>query len=206
LIFGLSRELGVSVGSNSSRQVSELLRRWNAGEATAREKLIPLIYEELRRIARRCLVNQRGDHTLQSIDLVNEAYLRLVGRQAVDWHDRVHFFAVASRLMRGILVDHARMRGAAKRGGNATKILLNGETIAFAENKTELDLLVLDEALTRLASFDPRLSQIVEMRFFGGLSIEDTSGALGISPATVKREWATARLWLYNALRRAVGT
>jgi RNA polymerase sigma factor (TIGR02999 family) len=190
------------VSSDPSGQVSDLLQQWNAGEATAREKLIPLIYEELRRIARRCLANQPGDHTLQSAALVNEAYLRLVGRQAVDWHDRVHFFAVASKLMRGILVDHARMRRAAKRGGGDTKTIVYDETVALTQ-KTELDLLVLDEALKSLASFDLRQSQIVEMRFFGGLSIEDTAAALGISPATVKREWATARLWLYKAVRSA---
>jgi RNA polymerase sigma factor (TIGR02999 family) len=190
------------VSSDPSGQVSDLLQQWNAGEATAREKLIPLIYEELRRIARRCLANQPGDHTLQSAALVNEAYLRLVGRQAVDWHDRVHFFAVASKLMRGILVDHARMRRAPKRGGGDTKTIVYDETVALTQ-KTELDLLVLDEALKSLASFDLRQSQIVEMRFFGGLSIEDTAAALGISPATVKREWATARLWLYKAVRSA---
>jgi RNA polymerase sigma factor (TIGR02999 family) len=207
LSFGLFRDLKgvVVVGSSSSSQVSELLRQWNAGEVAAREKLVPLIYEELRRIARRCLANQADNHTLESAALVHEAYLRLVGRSAVHWHDRVHFFAIASRLMRGILVDHARMRRATKRGGDNTRILLD-ETVALAENNAELDLLVLDEALTRLASFDPRQGQIVEMRFFGGLSVEDTSAALGVSPATVKREWATARLWLYNALRRAVDT
>jgi RNA polymerase sigma-70 factor (ECF subfamily) len=165
---------------------------------------VPLVYDELRRLARRCLANQRGDYTLQSAALVHEAYLRLVRRSAVHWQDRIHFFAVASRLMRGILVDHARMRAAAKRGGGKRIALLLDEVVTVSERKPKLDLLALDEALTRLASLNLRQSQIVEMRFFGGLSVEDTAQALGISSATVKREWATARLWLYSALRSAV--
>jgi RNA polymerase sigma-70 factor (ECF subfamily) len=185
---------------SSSNQVTALLARWGQGEAAAREALVPLVYEELRRVARGCLAERRRDHVLQSTALVHEAYLRLVGRSSVHWRDRVHFFAVAARLMRGILVDHARMHAAAKRGGQALTLTLD-EAIALPKKK-ELDLVALDDALSGLATLDARQSQIVELRFFGGLSIEDTSCVLGISPATVKREWATARLWLHNALNR----
>jgi len=183
-----------------SGQVTELLARWNQGEAAAREALVPLVYEELRRVATRCLASQNQDHTLQCTALVHEAYLRLVGRESVHWKDRVHFFAVASRLMRGILVDHARMHQAAKRGGNAVTVLLD-ESLATPKQR-ELNVIALDYALTSLAALDDRQSQIVELRFFGGLSIEDTSHVLGISPATVKREWATARLWLLRQMSR----
>jgi RNA polymerase sigma factor (TIGR02999 family) len=192
------------VSANSSTQVSQLLRRWSEGEAAAREQLVPLVYEELRRLARRCLANRHQDHTLQSAALVHEAYLRMVGRSAVHWQDRIHFFAVASRMMRGILVDHARMRRAAKRGGGNTIAFAQDQELNLVAAKTELDLLALDEALTKLAALDQRQCQIIEMRFFGGLSVEDTSRALGISPATVKREWSTARLFLHNALRSSL--
>jgi len=184
--------------SDSSNQVTVLLARWNQGEAGAREALVPLVYEELRRVARRCLAEQRRDHTLQSTALVHEAYLRLVGRSSVQWQGRVHFFAVAARLMRGILVDHARKHDAAKRGGKAVTLVL--DEAATLPKKKAVDLVALDDVLTRLATLDARQSQIVELRFFGGLSIDDVALALGISPATVKREWATARLWLHNAM------
>jgi RNA polymerase sigma factor (TIGR02999 family) len=190
--------------SDSPSQVTELLARWNQGEAAAREALVPLVYPELRRVARKCLAAQHGDHTLQSTALVHEAYLRLVSRNSVQWQDRVHFFAVASRLMRGILVDHARRRHAAKRGGAVVTLVLD-EALSLPKKKA-LDLLALDDALTGLSILDARQSQIVELRFFGGLSIEDTAGTLGISPATVKREWATARLWLHKAMHRTAET
>jgi RNA polymerase sigma-70 factor (ECF subfamily) len=180
-------------------QVTALLARWSQGEAGAREALVPLVYEELRRVARGCLAERRRDHTLQSTALVHEAYLRLVGRSSVHWRDRVHFCAVAARLMRGILVDHARIRGAAKRGGEALTLTLD-ESIALPKKK-ELDLVALDDALSGEAML-ARQSQIVELRFFGGLSIEDTSHVLGISPATVKREWATARIWSLREMSR----
>jgi RNA polymerase sigma factor (TIGR02999 family) len=195
---------GFCLRPSSPNQVTALLARWSQGEAGAREALVPLVYEELRRVARGCLAERRRDHTLQSTALVHEAYLRLVGRSSVHWRDRVHFFAVAARLMRGILVDHARMRGAAKRGGEALTLTLD-ESIALPKKK-ELDLVALDDALSGLATLDARQSQIVELRFFGGLSIEDTSHVLGISPATVKREWASARLWLYSAMSTSAET
>jgi RNA polymerase sigma factor (TIGR02999 family) len=184
----------------SPNEVTALLVRWNKGDAEAREALVPLVYEELRRVARKCLAANRHDHTLQGTALVHEAYLRLVGRTSVHWQDRAHFFAVASRLMRGILVDHARRRGASKRGGDVVTLVLD-ESIMLPKKK-ELDLLALDDALTRLATLDARQSQIVELRFFGGLSIEEVSHVVRISPATVKREWVTARLWLHDAMNK----
>jgi RNA polymerase sigma factor (TIGR02999 family) len=153
----------------------------------------------LRRIARRHLGRERPDHTLQSGALVNEAYLRLLGDKPTDWQDRAHFFAVASQLMRHILVDHARTHLAAKRGAGAPRVSLK-EDIA-RQSKQEVDLVALDDALTRLASLDSQQSRLIELRFFGGLSIEETSAVLGISPATVKREWAAARVWLQRELK-----
>jgi RNA polymerase sigma factor (TIGR02999 family) len=186
------------LGPASSSQVTELLLRWSEGDTAAREALIPLVYEELRRLARRCLASQRPDHTLQSTALVHEAYLRLVGRTSVHWENRVHFLAVAAQLMRRILVDHARKRLAAKRGGNHLTLVLD-ESLGPPKRRA-MDLIALDDALSDLAALDSRQSQIVELRFFGGLSIEDSSRVLGVSPATVKREWTTARTWLYEQM------
>jgi RNA polymerase sigma factor (TIGR02999 family) len=186
------------LGPASPSQVTALLLRWSEGDPGAREALMPLVYDELRRLARQCLASQRPDHTLQSTALVHEAYLRLVGRTSVHWENRVHFFAVAAQLMRRILVDHARKQNAAKRGGNYVTLTLD-ESLA-PPKKREVNLIALDDALTNLATLDSRQSQIVELRFFGGLSIEDSSRVLGISPTTVKREWATARAWLYEQM------
>jgi RNA polymerase sigma factor (TIGR02999 family) len=149
-------------------------------------------------LARQCLASQRPGHTLQSTALVHEAYLRLVGRTSVHWENRVHFFAVAAQLMRRILVDHARKQNAAKRGGHYLTLTLD-ESLC-PPKKREVNLIALDDALTNLAALDSRQTQIVELRFFGGLSIEDSSRVLGISPTTVKREWATARAWLYEQM------
>lgn len=182
----------------ASNQVTQLLARWSDGDRTAREALIPLVYDELRLIARSALSRQRPGHTLESTALVHEAYMRLVGRTSVRFENRTHFFAVASHLMRRILVDHARKHNAAKRGGaNVTLVLDDSVDVP---DKREIDLSALDEALTALAKLDERQASIVEMRFFGGLSIDETSQVLAISPATVKREWMTARSWLYDAL------
>jgi RNA polymerase sigma factor (TIGR02999 family) len=181
-------------------EVTELLRRWSRGDVAARESLVPLVYDELRRLARYYLASQRSDHTLQSTAIVHEAYLRLAGRDHVQWENRGHFFAVAAQLMRRILVDHARKRNAAKRGG-AQLTLLVDEAVEPSSQR-ELDLVALDDALKALAELDARQSRIVELRFFGGLSIEDTSRLLEISPATVKREWSTARAWLYEEISR----
>jgi RNA polymerase sigma factor (TIGR02999 family) len=175
-----------------SYPVTELLARWNHGDVAARDALIPLVYEELRRLARKCLAGQGSAHTLQPTALVHEAYLRLVNREEVRWQDRLHFFAAAAQMMRQILVDHARMRTAAKRGGNAITLVLD-ENLDVPD-KSNLDLIALDEAMNRLSLLDARQSRIVELRFFGGLSIEETAQVIDISPATTKREWTTARL------------
>jgi RNA polymerase sigma factor (TIGR02999 family) len=156
------------------------------------------VYDELRRLARYYLASQRSDHTLQSTAIVHEAYLRLAGRDNVHWENRGHFFAVAAQLMRRILVDHARKRNAAKRGGPNLTLLV--DEAAGPSSRREMDLVALDDALKALAELDERQSRIVELRFFGGLSIEDTSCVLKISPATVKREWSTARAWLYEEI------
>ena len=182
----------------SSSPVTELLARWGAGDATAREALVPIVYDELRRLARRCLAGQHHQ-TLQSTALVHEAYLRLVGQASLRAESRTHFLAIAARLMREILVDQARSRGAAKRGANCVTLTFD-EAVALPKTR-ELDLVALDDALKTLAEVDSRQSQIVDLRFFGGLSIEETSQVLEVSPATIKREWATARLWLQRELR-----
>ena len=163
---------------------------------------MPLVYSELRQLAQHYLRKERNDHTLQSTALVHEAYLRLAGQSAPQWQNRAHFFGIAAHLMRQILVEHARGRGAAKRGGGATKITLDeslGMSMATAQ-QNEVDVIVLDKALDALTELDEQQGRIVELRFFGGLTIEDTSEVLGISPATVKREWVTARAWLFRAM------
>jgi RNA polymerase sigma factor (TIGR02999 family) len=184
----------------SSAQISLLLADWGHGDENARDALIPLIYKELRRIARRRLWRERPDHTLQSAALVNEAYLRLVRQEPQEWQNRAHFFGVAAQVMRHILVDHARNRLAAKRGAGAPRLSLDPD-IDVAQ-KPEVDLVALDDALNRLTSLDPQQGRVIELRFFGGLSIEETGVVMGISPATVKREWATARAWLQRELKK----
>ena len=183
----------------SAAHVSQLLLNWGHGDPGAREELIPLVYGELRRIARRHLWHERPDHTLQSGALVNEAYLRLLHDEPPQWQNRAHFFGVAAQLMRHILVDHARNRMAAKRGAGVPRLALN-EQMGLPQ-KREMDLVELDDALNRLASLDPQQSRLIELRFFGGLSIQETAVVLGISPATVKREWATARAWLQRDMQ-----
>ena len=185
----------------SSAQISRLLAEWGQGDQGARDELIPLIYNELRRIARQRLGHERPDHTLQSAALVNEAYLRLLRKEPPQWQNRAHFFGVAAQMMRHILVDHARGHLAAKRGAGAPRISV-GSHIALRQ-RPEIDLIALDTALNKLAGLDPQQSRLIELRFFGGLSIEETAVVAGISPATVKREWATARAWLQRELKRA---
>ena len=184
-------ERGEKMYPASSPQVSELLAKWGQGDVGAREALIPLVYEELRRIARRQLWRQHADHTLQSAALVNEAYLRLVRQPAPQLENRAQFFGMAAQMMRHILVDHARQRLAAKRGGNAPRVTLDAEL--SPTQQTGVDLVALDDALAKLGSLDPEQVRIIELRFFGGLSIEETAAVVGVSAATVKREWATAR-------------
>jgi len=181
-----------------------LLARWSQGDSSARDALIPLVYEELRRVASRCLVGQRGDHTLQPTALVHEAYLRLVKNGPKTYQDRTHFFAVAATMMRQILVDHARKHSAAKRGGHAITVVFQDDVAS--PSQAVADLLALDDAMQRLAALDSRQCRIVELRFFGGLSIEETSQVVDVSPATVKREWTTARIWLHRAMSTGFAT
>lgn len=182
-----------------SSPVSELLKKWQEGDREALPALVPLVYADLRRLARRYLRSERPEHTLQSTALVHEAYLRLAKREKVRFESRTHFFAVSAQLMRQILVDHAREHRADKRGGGL-KLALD-DALAPSPLR-EVNLVALDEALQELSRLDARQGQIVEMRFFGGLSIEETSEVLGVSPATVKRDWMTARLWLQKQIIR----
>ena len=186
------------MSADSSHPVSELLVRWKHGEQDALQALLPLVYDELRRLAHHHLQSERAGHTLQSTALVHEAYLRLVDQEPLRLDNRAHFFAVASHLMRQILVDYARRHHAAKRGANNLTLTLD-EAIASSKQR-ELRLVVLDDALNVLAALDERQSHIVEPRFFGGLSIDETSQVLGVSPATVAREWTAARAWLYREM------
>lgn len=183
----------------SSQGITEILATLRTGDQEALKSLIPLVYDELRRLARYHLNRERPDHTLQSTALVNEAYMRLAG-QDLQIHNRAHFFAIASQLMRQILVDYARRHRAGKRGSGTCMLTLD-ERVVFPQTRA-VDVLALDEALNGLAKLDPQQSRIVELRFFGGLSIDETSAVLGISPATVKRDWATARVWLHQEISR----
>jgi RNA polymerase sigma factor (TIGR02999 family) len=182
---------------SSSNEVTALLAQWRDGDANALQNLVPLVYGELRRLAHHHLRAERSEHTLQSTALVHEAYLRLVSQELNSLQNRAHFFAVAAQLMRQILVDFARARGAAKRNSGATLSL--DEAVAISPSK-DVDLIALDDALRKLASLSTRQSRIVELRFFGGLSIEETSQVLGISAATVERDWYAARAWLHREI------
>jgi RNA polymerase sigma factor (TIGR02999 family) len=186
--------------SASPQEVTNLLIRWRSGDREALDQLTPLVYDELRRLARSYLRRERSDHTLNGTALVHEAYLRLVDQRNVEWRSRSHFFALAAESIRRILVDHARARIAAKRGGANAKLSLD-EALAPADEK-DLDMLALDDALKALAGADPQQSRIVELRYFAGLTIEETADVLGISPATVKREWTTAKAFLKREMLR----
>jgi RNA polymerase sigma-70 factor (ECF subfamily) len=189
------------VGSDLPKPVTELLMNWSKGDLEAREALMPLVYDELRRLAASYLRRERPDHTLQPTALVNEAYLRLVEEKNVNWHGKSHFFGVSAKLMRRILVDHARGHLAEKRGSGMPKV---GLTEAIAMSKEQpADLLALDESLTRLAELDPQQGRIVELRVFAGLTVEETAQMLKISRATVKRDWAVAKAWLLRDVHHA---
>jgi RNA polymerase sigma factor (TIGR02999 family) len=180
--------------------VTELLVRWRSGDGDALQALMPLVYDEMRRLAHRYLRRERPGHTLQSTALVHEAFVRLTGNAPPQWEDRAHFFAIAARLMRQILVEYARSRSAGKRGGDAVKLAI--DSVDVPGQSPGLDIVALDDALKDLARIDPQQSRVVELRFFSGLSIEDTAEVLGISESTVKRDWNTARVWLFRALDR----
>ena len=181
-------------------EVTQLLQAWNAGDRAALEQLIPLVNAELHGLAANYMRRQSPDHVLQATALVNEAWLKLIDWQAVTWQNRAHFFGVAAQLMRRILVDEARRQQANKHGGNAFRVSMS-EVELLAQKKSH-DLLALDDALQALAEFDERRSRIVELRFFGGLSVEETAEVLGVSPRTVAREWRLAQAWLYRELSR----
>jgi RNA polymerase sigma factor (TIGR02999 family) len=180
--------------------VTELLGRWRGGDRDALDSLIPLVYDELKRIAQHYLRNERPEHTLQSTALVHEAYVRLTQQDLPQWQNRAHFFAVAAQLMRQILVDHARAHRADKRGGRTCKLAL--EDAEADTQPMDVDLVALDDALKTLSQMDPQQGKVVELKFFGGLSIQDTAEVLGISSSTVKRDWITARAWLHRELDR----
>jgi len=184
----------------STHEITELLVAWGKGDQEALDKLMPLVYQELHRLAEHYMKGERLGHILQTTALVNEVYLRLIDWENVEWQNRAHFFGVSARLMRHILVHFARKRLTARRGGGAVQVSLSeAANITSAQN---LDLVALDDALNALAALDPRQSQVVEMRFFGGLSIEETAEALKVSPATVRRDWSLARAWLRRELKR----
>lgn len=183
-----------------SHEISQLLVHWSQGDATAREKLLPLVYDELRQLARSYMRRERPNHTLQPTALVHEAYLRLVNEQHVTWQHRAQFFGLAAAVMRNILVDHARRQQAEKRGGGAFAVSLS-EADRFSSQQ-EVNLLALDEALHQLAASSPQHARVVELRYFGGLTIEETAKVLEVSHATVERDWAFARAWLKKELTR----
>jgi RNA polymerase sigma factor (TIGR02999 family) len=186
------------VSISSPGAVTELLRAWSNGDDGALERLTPLVEAELRRLARAYMRRERQAHTLQTTALVNEAFLRLTGARAVGWQDRAHFLGIAARLMRRVLVDHARARGYRKRGGGIQRVTLNERLVASPE--PALDVIALDRALEALAAVDARKTRVIELRFFGGLSVEETATVLHVSPDTVKRDWRLAKLWLLREL------
>lgn len=192
---------GSRLPDKEQKEISVILKDWSAGRRESADVLLSLVYDELRKIARRYLRKERSDHTLQPTALVHEAYMKLIDLSDVSWQDRAHFFAVASSVMRNILVDHARARLAEKRGGEGQRIAL--EDVVSFSREPDVDLLALDEALNKLAKFDEQQSRLVELRFFGGLTIEETAHVLGISPATVKREWTVAKAWLFRQMKSA---
>jgi RNA polymerase sigma-70 factor (ECF subfamily) len=183
------------------KEVTQLLIAWSDGEEEALEKLVPLVYDELRRIARRHMRREPAGHTLQTTALVNEAYLRLIEQKEMKWRNRAHFFAISAQLMRRILVSMARARCADKRGGEARQVSLDEAMVISEERAAEL--VALDEAMNELAALDPRRLRVVELRYFGGLSVEETAEVLKMSPETVMRDWKRAKAWLYTELNRA---
>lgn len=186
----------LAMRSLSADDLTGLLQEWRQGDKAALDKLTPLVYDELRRIAHRYVQRERNGHTLQTTALVNEAYLRLAAQQKIEWQSRAHFFAVTAQVMRHILIDHARRRRYAKRGGNVQQVPLEDAAAMSEQRATEL--VVMDEALNELAKLDLRKARVVELRYFGGLSLEETAEVLEISPMTVRRDWRAAKAWLYK--------
>jgi RNA polymerase sigma factor (TIGR02999 family) len=195
---------GEPVAHRSPSQVTNLLQRWRDGNREALDALLPLVYDELHRVAHRHLRNERPDHTLQSTALVHEAYFRPVGQDFPEWEGRTHFFAIAAQLMRQILVDYARRYRASKRGSGVCMLTLD-DVVGLSRRK-DVDVVALHDALNTLAELDPRQSRVVELRFFAGLSLEETAEALGIGTATVQRDWTAARAWLHREISRRPST
>lgn len=187
----------------SPQEITKLLADWGKGDREALDKLTPLVYAELRRIARRQMSGERPGHTLQTTALVNEAYLKLSGQGGFEWHDRAHFFAVCAQVMRHILIDHARAHARDKRGGGAIQVSLDDAALVAEEQSA--NFVALDEALRTLEAVDPQKGRIVELRYFAGLSVEETAEVLKISPTTVRREWRRAKAWLYRAISEGGG-
>jgi len=185
--------------TGNKQEISVILRDWSDGNRASADALLTIVYDELRKIAAQYLSKERSGHTLQPTALVHEAYMKLVDISDIKWQDRAHFFAVSANVMRHILVDHARAKRAAKRGGSAQRIEFD-DAVSLS-NEPNVDLLAIDESLKELAKFDEQQSRIVELRFFGGLTIEETAHVVGISPATVKREWSVAKAWLRRRLQ-----
>jgi len=186
------------LGTISSHELTELLRGWNGVDQTTLARIIELAYPELRKIARRCMSRERPEHTIQATALVHEAYLRLVDIRQVSWQDRAHFFAIIAKVMRRILIEHARAQACSKRGGRTRKVNLDQALVIAAESDPEI--VRLDEALEELATFDSRKAQVVEMRYFGGLTSDEVASVLGISPQSVNRDWSLAKAWLVRKM------
>jgi RNA polymerase sigma factor (TIGR02999 family) len=189
----------------SPQEITQLLANWGQGDRSALEKLLPLVHSELRKIARRQMSQERPGHTLQATALINEAYLKLLGQEGFEWHNRAHFFAVCAQIMRHILIDHARAHAREKRGGGAIKVSLNDADAAVMIGDKAEHLIALEDALSFLERVDPQKGKIVEMRYFGGLSIEETADVLNISPRTVRREWQRSKAWLYRMIVEGTG-
>ena len=193
-------QVSCPMSTPSQEEVTALLNDWTNGDQEALNRLMPLVYDELHRLASRHLRHERTGHTLQTTALVHEAYLKLVDQKSASWQNRLQFFAAAAKVMRHILVDYARSRKAVKRGGDYCRLSLDEALISAEED--DPDLLALDEALNELAALDPQQSRVVELRVFAGLTVNDTAQALGISPRTVKREWSMAKAWLHRQIRK----
>jgi RNA polymerase sigma factor (TIGR02999 family) len=190
-------------GDGSARDVTQLLRAWSEGDQQALEKLTPLVYQELHRRAHRHMARERSGQTLQTTALVNEVYVQLIDLRGVSWRDRAHFFALSSRVIRRVLIDAARSKGSLKRGGGSPHVVLDENLLVSTEPRA--DIIALDDALTALAAIDQRKSQVVELRFFGGLGIQEAAEVLKVSPETIKRDWKLAKAWLRRELRRSTG-
>ena len=190
------------MGQTSTNEITKILHNWQGGDSAALDALVPVVYKELRRLAHCELRKERPNHTLQSAALVHEAYFRLLGQNPPQWESRTHFFAIAAQLMRQILVDYARRRRASKRGSGVCMLTLE-DAVALPQRKDkDVDVIALDDALNTLAELDPRQSRVVELRFFAGLSLEETSEVMGIATATVQRDWTAARAWLHREISR----